>query len=269
MINLKYRRNLMASAVVAMLGVMPVNAVWAAEKIDFGPFCGTECQSALTLKADPASIKGTVGVAIASLTFPYGVALKARTEAAAAKYFPGIKLIVGDGQNDPSVQTALVDNFITQGVDVIIINAVEKDALAPAVKRAMDAGIKVIAQNYADYDQAKGLQVMEDFLQRFPAGKIDAVFTHADIMTFGAIQAIEASGRQNEIKIVSIDGENAGIEKVAAGKMDSSVIYPVVAPMGIIAAAMAIAGEPLPKFIKLDAPTVTKENAAEFKGKSF
>ena len=27
MINLKYRRNLMASAVVAMLGVMPVNAV--------------------------------------------------------------------------------------------------------------------------------------------------------------------------------------------------------------------------------------------------
>ena len=340
MINLKHRRRLMASAVVAMLGVMPVNAVWAAETIDFGPFCGTECQSALTLKADPASIKGTVGVAIASLTFPYGVALKARTEEAAAKYFPGIKLIVGDGQNDPSVQTALVDNFITQGVDVIIINAVEKDALAPAVKRAMDAGIKVIevdrtvntpvtttikandydigfnagtrmikvlggkgtvvelqgaaaasptidrhqgfmdaikdspdikviAQNYADYDQAKGLQVMEDFLQRFPAGEIDAVFTHADIMTFGAIQAIEASGRQNEIKIVSIDGENAGIEQVAAGKMDSSVIYPVVAPMGIIAAAMAIAGEPLPEFIKLDAPTVTKENAAEFMGKSF
>ena len=29
------------------------------------------------------------------------------------------------------------------------------------------------------------------------------------------------------------------------------------------------AGEPLPEFIKLDAPTVTKENAAEFKGKRF
>lgn len=337
--TMNFRRYLQVSAAVAVLSAMPLSYALAAE-IDFGPFCGAECREILTLKADPASIKGKVGVAIASLTFPYGAALKARTEAAAAMYFPGIELIVGDGQNDPSVQTTLVDNFISQGVQVIIINAVEKDALAPAVKRAMDAGIKVIevdrtvstpvtttikANDYdigfnagkrmvevlggkgkvvelegsaaasptidrhkgfmdaikdspeikviginnADYDQAKGLQVMEDFLQRFPAGEINAVFTHADIMTFGAIQAIEASGRQAEIKIVSIDGENAAIEMIAAGKMDSSVIYPVVAPMDIIAAAKAIAGESLPEFIKLDAPTVTKENAAEFKGKSF
>ena len=333
------RRGLLLSATFALLSLVPADFA-RADAIDYGPFCGAECQAALTLKADPASIKGKVGVAIASLTFPYGAALKARTEAAAAKYFPGIELIMGDGQNDPSIQTTLVDNYISQGVNVIIINAVEKDALAPAVKRAMDAGIKVIevdrtvstpvtttikandydigfnagkrmievlggkgtvvelqgaaaasptidrhkgfmdaikdspdikviADNYADYDQAKGLQVMEDFLQRFPAGQINAVFTHADIMTFGAIQAIEAAGRQNEIKIVSIDGENAAIDQIAEGKMDSSVIYPVVAPMGMIAAAKAIAGEPLPEFIKLDAPTVTKENAAEFKGKSF
>lgn len=327
------------SASIAAVMVMQLGAARAAE-IDFGPFCTGECKETLTLNADPATIKGKVGMPIASLTFPYGAALKARTEEAAKTYFPGIELIVGDGQNDPSAQTTLVDNYIAQGVDVIIINAVEKDALAPAVKRAMDAGIKVIevdrtvstpvtttikandydigfaagermievlggkgsvvelegsaaasptidrhkgfmeaiagspdikviASNNADYDQAKGLQVMEDFLQRFPAGEIDAVFTHADIMTFGAIQAIEAQNRQGEIKVVSIDGENAAIELIAAGKMDSSVIYPVVAPMGIVAAAKALAGEELPEFIKLDSPTVTSENAAEFKGKSF
>jgi ribose transport system substrate-binding protein len=132
-----------------------------------------------------------------------------------------------------------------------------------------DSNIEVIGSNNADYDQAKGLQVMEDFLQRFPSGEIDAVFTHADIMTFGAIQAIEAQGRQDEIEIVSIDGENAAIEMIAQGKMDSSVIYPVVAPMNIVAAAKVLAGESLPEFIKLDSPTVTKENAEEFKGKSF
>ena len=137
------RRGLLLSAALALLSLAPTNFA-RAEVIDMGPFCGAECKGALTLKADPASIKGKVGVAIASLTFPYGAALKARTEEAAAKYFPGIELIVGDGQNDPSVQTMLVDNFIAQGVDVIIINAVEKDALAPAVKRAMDAGIMVI-----------------------------------------------------------------------------------------------------------------------------
>ena len=39
--------------------------------------------------------------------------------------------------------------------------------------------------------------------------------------------------------------------------------------MDIVAAAKLLAGEPLPNFIKLDSPTVTKANAAEFKGKSF
>jgi ribose transport system substrate-binding protein len=314
--------------------------VAGAASIDYGPFCGADCQKILTLKADPASIKGKVGMAIASLTFPYGVALKKRNEDAAKAYFPGIDLVVGDGQNDPTAQTALVDNYIAQGVKVLIINAVEKDALAPAVKRAMDAGIKVVevdrtvntkvtttikandydigflagkrlieatggkanvvelqgaaaasptidrhkgfmdaikdspgvkvvGSNNADYDQAKGLQVMEDFLQRFPSGKIDAVFSHADVMTFGAIEAIEAAKRSSEIKVVSIDGENAAIDKIAEGKMDSSTIYPVVAPMAMVAAAKLLAGEPLPEFVKLDSPTVTKANAAEFKGKSF
>ena len=335
----QFRRLAVLSATGAVMALAQAVSAQAGG-IDYGPFCGADCQKSLTLKADPASIKGKVGMAVASLTFPYGVALKGRTEAAAKAYFPGIELSVGDGQNDPTAQTALVDNFIAQGVKVLIINAVEKDALAPAVKRAMDAGIKVVevdrtvntkvtttikandydigfiagkrliqvtggkaqvvelqgaaaasptvdrhkgfmdaikdspgikvvGSNNADYDQAKGLQVMEDFLQRFPSGKIDAVFTHADVMTFGAIQAIEAANRGAEIKIVSIDGENAAIEKIGAGKMDSSTIYPVVAPMGIIAAAKLLAGEDLPEFIKLDSPTVTKENAEQFKGKSF
>jgi ribose transport system substrate-binding protein len=337
--NLILNRPFKVGASIAAILVLQLGAAQAAE-IDFGPFCTGECKEIMTLKADPATITGKVGMPIASLTFAYGAALKSRTEEAAKTYFPGIELIVGDGQNDPSAQTTLIDNYISQGVQVLIINAVEKDALAPAVKRAMDAGIKVvevdrtvstpvtvtikandydiglaagkrmvevlggkgsvvelqgsaaasptidrhkgfmdaiagspdikvIGSNNADYDQAKGLQVMEDFLQRFPAGGIDAVFTHADIMSFGAVQAIQAAGRQDEIKVVSIDGENAAIDLIAAGKMDSSTIYPVVAPMGIVAAAKILAGEPLPEFVKLDSPTVTKENAAEFKGKGF
>jgi ribose transport system substrate-binding protein len=325
-----------ASAFAVALHAVPA----VADGIDLGPFCTGQCAETLALKADPASIKGTVGFPVASLTFPYGVALKQRTEEAAAKYFPGIKLIVGDGQNDPSTQTALVDNYIAQKVNVIIINAVEKDALAPAVKRAMDAGIKVVevdrtvstpvtvtikandydigfaagkrmietlggkgnvvelqgsaaasptidrhkgfmdaiasapgikvvGSNNADYDEAKGLQVMEDFLTRFPAGQIDAVFTHADMMARGAAKAIQAENRQAGLKVVSIDGENSTIDMIAAGVLDSTTIYPVVAPMDIVAAAKLIAGEPLPEFVKLDSPTVTKENADQFKGKGF
>ncbi|WP_424768172.1 substrate-binding domain-containing protein [Paenibacillus sp. sgz302251] len=308
-------------------------------EIDYGPYCGDECKQVLALGKDPAEYKGKVGFAVASLTFGYGVALKAQTEEHAKKYFPNIELLVGDGQNDPVIQTSVVDDFISKGIDALIINAVEKDALAPVVKKAMDAGIKVIsvdrtvntpvtttikgndidlgtnaggslvevmggkgnvvelqgsasasptidrhqglvdsikdteikviASQHANYDQATALKVMEDILQRFPSGEIDAVFTHADMMTEGALQAIRAAGRENEIKIVSIDGQESALDLVASGAFHSTTVYPVVSPMGIIAAAKAIEGEPLPEFIKLETPTVTKETAAQFKGTTF
>ena len=110
---------------------------------------------------------------------------------------------------------------------------------------------------------------MEDILQRFPKGQINALFTHADVMTFGAIQAIKAAGRQDEIKVFSIDGQEAAFDAVKNGQMVSTTVYPVVAPMNIFAAAKVLAGEPLPEFIKLESPTVTKENVKEFKGTTY
>ena len=87
------------------------------------------------------------------------------------------------------------------------------DALAAA------PGIKVVGSNNGELpDEAKGMQVMEDFLTRFPAGKVDAVYTHADMMARGAARAIAAEGRQNGLKIVSIDGENSTINMVAEGE---------------------------------------------------
>ena len=56
---------------------------------------------------------------------------------------------------------------------------------------------------------------------------------------------------------------------VANGAFESTTVYPVVSPMGIIAAAKAIAGEELPEFVKLQTPTVTKDTAAQFKGTTF
>jgi ribose transport system substrate-binding protein len=334
-------RNAPIAGVVALLFASSCAYVSAAPaEIDFGPYCGPEAKEALTLKASPDSIKGKVGFAIASLTFPYGVALKNKTEEAAKKFFPNMELKVGDGQNDPSVQSGLVDNFVVQGVKVLIINAVQKDALAPAVKRAVNAGIKVIeidrtvstqvlttikandidlgfnagkhlvevlggkgnvvelqgspaasptidrhkgfmqaiadspgikviASQNADYDQAKGLRVMEDILQRFPRGQINALLSHADVMTFGAIQAIKAAGRQDEIKIFSIDGQQAAFDLISKGEMESTTVYPVVAPMDVVAAAKALAGEPMPEFIKLECPTVTKENVKQFNGTTY
>ncbi|GAA3315151.1 hypothetical protein GCM10020331_009450 [Ectobacillus funiculus] len=39
-------------------------------------------------------------------------------------------------------------------------------------------------------------------------------------------------------------------------------------PMGILAAAKTLAGETMPEFIELEAPLITKENVAFYKGKT-
>jgi ribose transport system substrate-binding protein len=131
------------------------------------------------------------------------------------------------------------------------------------------SGIKIIASQHANYDQAQGLKVMEDMLQRFPKGQINAVYTHADMMAEGALQAIKAAGRLDEIKIISIDGMQSTFDKVAAGEIAGTAVYPVIAPMNVIAAAKALVGEPLPEFIKLDSPVITKDNVAEYNGTTY
>ncbi|HBY56657.1 MAG TPA: hypothetical protein DEG96_02160 [Candidatus Atribacteria bacterium] len=63
--------------------------------------------------------------------------------------------------------------------------------------------IKLAAKQTADFDRAKGMSVMENILQAQP--KIDAVFAQNDEMALGAIQAIKAANRQNEMFVVGFD----------------------------------------------------------------
>lgn len=130
-------------------------------------------------------------------------------------------------------------------------------------------GLKVIASPNADYNRDKGRQVMEDMLQRFGKGQIQAVFTHNDEMSLGAIQAIRAAGRQNEIKVVGIDGQKSALQAIQAGQYAGTVVYAIDVPEHLIAAAKLCAGEPLPKRIKMTATLATKANAASFIGKTF
>jgi ribose transport system substrate-binding protein len=148
-------------------------------------------------------------------------------------------------------------------------------AVAPAVERnkgfrdaIAGSEINVIAEQHADWDQEKALKFMEDTLQRFGPGQIQAVYAHNDNMAFGALKAIEAAGRGDEgILIVGIDGENAAIRAVLDGKLAATFTYSTVAPQGVIAAhalATAEAKDLVPlgaMTIEIPAVLVTKDNA--------
>jgi len=60
------------------------------------------------------------------------------------KAFAQFELQIADGAGNDNTQTSQVDNFITQGVDLLMISPFEAAPLTPAVARAMKAGIPVI-----------------------------------------------------------------------------------------------------------------------------
>src|SRR4030095_15810582 len=60
-------------------------------------------------------------------------------------------------------------------------------------------GFKMVAQQSADFDRNKGLEVMESILQAHP--DIDGVFCGNDAMAMGAYQALVSSNKQNKVKV--------------------------------------------------------------------
>lgn len=62
----------------------------------------------------------------------------------AQKYADEIELSIQDAQQDNSRQIAQIENIILQGVDLLIVAPNEAAPLTPVVKKAHEAGIKVI-----------------------------------------------------------------------------------------------------------------------------
>ncbi len=77
--------------------------------------------------------------------------------------------------------------------------------------------LKMVAQQSADFDRNKALEVMESILQAQPA--IDGVFCGNDAMAMGVYQALVAVGKQHQIKVFGFDGAEDVVDAVADGKI--------------------------------------------------
>lgn len=78
-------------------------------------------------------------------------------------------------------------------------------------------GLKMVAQQSADFDRAKALEVMESILQAHP--NIDAVFCANDAMAMGAYQALVGGGKDKEVKLFGFDGADEVVKLIAEGKI--------------------------------------------------
>lgn len=78
-------------------------------------------------------------------------------------------------------------------------------------------GLKMVAQQSADFDRAKGLEVMESILQAHP--NIKAVFCGNDAMAMGAYQALVTANKADQVKVFGFDGADDVVKLIAEGKI--------------------------------------------------
>ncbi|MEU0474495.1 sugar ABC transporter substrate-binding protein [Streptomyces olivaceus] len=101
------------------------------------------------------------------------------------------KVQYANAKQDPSLQAQQVDTMVTNKVDVLIVDAVDFKSIAGSVKKAHDAGIKVVA------------------FDRLAEGPIDA-YTSFDNVTVGKTQGealLEALGdKAKDGQIVMMNG---------------------------------------------------------------
>jgi ABC-type sugar transport system substrate-binding protein len=87
--------------------------------------------------------------------------------------------------------------------------------------------LHMLAQQTADFDRNKAMDVMETVMQANP--DIDAVFCGNDAMAMGAYQAIRAAGKASDIKVFGFDGAHDAVLGVAEGKIAATVMqFPVL-----------------------------------------
>lgn len=97
----------------------------------------------------------SIGISLGSLGNPFFIALSKGAEAEARKTNPNVKVLTVGFDYDLGKQFTQIDNFIAAGVDMILLNPGDPNALEPAIKKAQAAGILVVAVDTA----AKGADV--------------------------------------------------------------------------------------------------------------
>lgn len=126
-------------------------------------------------------------------------------------------------------------------------------------------GLRMVAQQSAEFDRTKALEVLEAILQAHP--DINAVFCGNDAMAMGAYQALLAAGKADRVKVFGFDGADDVVKAVAEGKIAATVMqFPkTMARTAAENADKHFKGERnFPQRVPVAVELVTKANVAKF-----
>ena len=127
-------------------------------------------------------------------------------------------------------------------------------------------GLKMVAQQTANWSQTEALGVMESILQANPG--IKGVIAGNDTMALGAQAALIAAGRPDVI-VVGFDGSDDAIQSIGRGELKATSLQPVaeMALQAVIQADQLIrtGSTGKPEKQSIDMVLITAENFCQYK----
>jgi ABC-type sugar transport system substrate-binding protein len=130
-------------------------------------------------------------------------------------------------------------------------------------------GIKVVAEQTANYDRTQGQNLMTNWLSK--GMQFDAVVSNNDEMAIGALQAMKSAGVDTKKAVVGgIDATQDALASMKAGDLKVTVFQDAAGQgKGAVDAALALAaGKPVEKKVYIPFQLVTPSNMDQFMKKN-
>jgi len=155
-------------------------------------------------------VDGSVGLSVSTQNNPFFVTLVEGAKAEANKL--GVALQVTDAGDDAAKQTTDIETLVSSGIEVLIVNPVDSDAVAGAVQSAIAAGVKVISVDRAVNGVEVDCQIASDNV----AGAAMATQYIVDMLGEGAVVA-ELQGTTGASAAID---RSAGFHSIADTKLE-------------------------------------------------
>lgn len=158
---------------------------------------------------------------------------------------------------------------LPQGSEVAILQGLISQstgqARAEGSKKGLEGcGLKVVAEQTAEWDRAKGQSVTENILAGNP--NIKGIFGSNDNMALGAVEALKSAAK-TDVMVVGFDANPDAAAAIAAGDMAASIAQAPanIGGYGVQALVDLKAGKTIDPLIDTGTVLVTKENADQYK----
>jgi inositol transport system substrate-binding protein len=125
--------------------------------------------------------------------------------------------------------------------------------------------LKLLAAQAGDWDRAKGMSLMENWIQSYGA-KIDAVFGQNDEMAMGALIALEQAKMKDKVVVAGVDAIADALLAVKDGRLDATVFQDAQGQGGaaVETAIKILRKQPYEKQVYIPFQLVTKVNVERY-----